>query len=73
MNWLKHAGLGAAILLTLLLVAHAQEKGCEWEGKTYEHGAQVWSLKGDERCWVCFDGEWAQRMTVQQEYCKGKY
>ena len=57
----------------LVLVAYAQEKPCVYEGKTYEHGLQVWNLKGDNRCWVCDDGEWVQGMRNLQEYCKGKY
>jgi hypothetical protein len=73
MNWLKYVGLALALSLTLVLIAYAQEKPCVWEGKTYEHGMQVWNLKGDNRCWICDDGEWYQGMRHLKEFCTGKY
>jgi hypothetical protein len=54
-------------------VAYAQEKACEYEGKSYPSGTQVWNLKNDKRCWVCNDGDWAQTLNQLQEHCKGTY
>jgi hypothetical protein len=73
MNGLKYAGLALAISFTLVLVAYAQEKACQYEGKSYPHGTQVWNLKNDNKCWICNEGEWEQGMNSLKEYCKNKY
>src|SRR3972149_3246608 len=73
MRSMKYVMLACAMLLTVVMMAYAQEKGCEYEGKKYEHHDQVFNLKGDNKCWICDDGEWIQGFRHIETYCKGKY
>ena len=72
MKRLSFAAMLACLMLSMVLVAGAQEKGCEYEGKTFDHRQQVWNLKGDDKCWVCYEGEWVQGMRHSENFCKGK-
>lgn len=72
MKRMRFAVMSALLVLSTALIAGAQEKGCEYEGKQYEHRQQVWNLKGDNKCWVCYDGEWAQGLRHMENFCKGK-
>ena len=73
MRSMKYVMLAGAMLLTVVMMAYAQEKGCEYEGKKYEHHDQVFNLKGDNKCWICDNGEWIQGFRHNPTYCKGKY
>ena len=73
MKSMRFAVMAVLLALSLVMMAYAQEKGCEFNGKTYEHHDQVWNLKGGNKCWICEDGEWVQGMRHIERYCKGKF
>lgn len=73
MKSLKYVMLGLAIALSLVMIAYAQDKGCEYEGKKYEHGEQLWNKDNSNKCWICDNGNWVQGFRHNPNYCKGKY
>ena len=72
MNTIRYAVLTGLLLLTLVMMAAAQQETCEYNGKTFNHREQVWMTENGGQCHVCWHGKWSP-IAQSQTYCKGKY